>query len=469
MSSPVVDRRGSLERRRPKLSVAARDLPAAIQWHEGMLLEPQHFQSMAQRQEMLVHYHAASTSPYHWGVLSYEVDRALLLKGVFRVTELEAILPDGLIVSYIAGDGPDLSTDLANRIDDMKQSAVTVSLAVAARGRGVRFDERYSSEESEPMRDENTGEGEARFSVLRPRLQLLADDPPLKYVHFPLAKISFRNQFTMTSFEPPQLRVSPGSAIYRNCQAIATNLRDKAINLSRTVDSPSASSSESQILGTKSLIHCLVGELPLLEALLATGTAHPFSIYLALCSVVGHVAGLGRMLVPPVLMQYDHNDLAATFESAQMAIARAVSEGVHESYSEYRFTSEQDEFRLRFDEEWTSHSLILGVRAPAGVSEADMAAWVASSVIGGRSQILGMRDRRVTGVRRRRIDSEADLVPSRGVTLFVITPDPQLISTGEDLVILSPRDDSRPRPEEIVLYVKNPAPAPDPATHVPSR
>lgn len=34
----------------------ADDLPAAVQWHEGMLLAPQHFQVRALRQEELLHW-----------------------------------------------------------------------------------------------------------------------------------------------------------------------------------------------------------------------------------------------------------------------------------------------------------------------------------------------------------------------------------------------------------------------------
>src|SRR5262249_28543467 len=50
------------------LPMSARDLPAAIQWYEGMLLAPQHFQQSSLRQEALLAYHLAALSPYHWGV-----------------------------------------------------------------------------------------------------------------------------------------------------------------------------------------------------------------------------------------------------------------------------------------------------------------------------------------------------------------------------------------------------------------
>ena len=72
----------------------ANELPAAIQWHEGMLLAPQHFQQLSLRQERLLHYHASHLAPFHYGVIRLRLDNALLLEGTIRVLELEAILPE---------------------------------------------------------------------------------------------------------------------------------------------------------------------------------------------------------------------------------------------------------------------------------------------------------------------------------------------------------------------------------------
>ena len=43
----------------------AREIPEAIQWHEGMLLSPQHFQQMSLRQDMLSHYHINLSNPFN--------------------------------------------------------------------------------------------------------------------------------------------------------------------------------------------------------------------------------------------------------------------------------------------------------------------------------------------------------------------------------------------------------------------
>ena len=458
MSETLQIQRGAArERRKGRAQTTAREVPGAIQWHEGMLLAPQHFQWLSHRHEALLQYHAAAISPFHWGVRHLEIDRVLLVDGVLRILELEAVMPDGLVVSQSAGQVPELSVDLTGRVDEMKQRPLMVHLAVAARGRGLAFAERYGSADAGPVADENTGEGDLPMPVLEPKLMLVvAEDLPPKYVGFPLVEIAYRNEvFTRTEFEPPWLRVGPGSATYDLCVAIAARLREKTVFLADQVRTPSVSASAAQLLETRLLVHCLTGELPAFEAVLRTGVSHPFPLYVALCSLVGHVAGLGRALIPPVLEPYDHNNLQATFAQAHAFIDRAVSEGVHEAYTRYTFNREGEEYHLLFDPDWATRSLILGVQAPSGVSEQEMAAWVAGSVIACASKIASLRDHRVMGLRRKRVDTDADLVPPRGMSLYSLPVDTQFIVPGEDLVVINPASEGQLKPESIVLFVRN--------------
>lgn len=445
-------------RRKGRMAASAADVPPAIQWHEGMLLAPQHFQWSTQRQEALLHYHAAALNPFHWGVRHLRIDPVLLVDGTLRVLELEAVLPDGLIVSHLPDETPDLMIDLAERADDMRQRPVTVHLAVAARGRGVVLADRFGFEEGGPAIDENTGEGELPVPVLKPRLRLLLDDdPPPKYVTFPLAKVMYRNEvFARTSYEPPWLRVAAGSALYEMCQGIAARLREKAAFLAEQARSSMSSVRAPQLLETRSMVHAMVGGLPAFEAALRCGASHPFPLYLALCNLLGHVAGLGRALMPPVLEPYDHNELFATFDQVKVALFQALDEGIHEGYTAYAFAWEEGAFRLRFDPDWMTRPLILGVKAPLGVPEAEMAAWVAASLIAARPKIAGLWDRRVVGTKRKRIEAETDMVPIRGVSLYSLTADPEFVVPGEELEIrnLDDRGGKR-RPDEVVLYVRN--------------
>ena len=441
-------------RRKGRARTTARDVPPAIQWHEGMLLAPQHFQWLAQRQESLLHYHASAVSPFHWGIRHLEIDTVKLVDGLFRVIELEAVMPDGLVVSYSAGDGPDLTLDLT-QLADIKTKPALVQLAVVARTRGLALAERYSFEESTPVPDENTGEGDLPLLVLQPRLQLIAgDEPAPKYISFPLAQVQYEHEvYTRTRFEPPMLRVAPGSALHGLCSAVTTRLREKAAVLADQARS-TADAHAPQRLETKLQIHCLVGELPAFEAILGSGAAHPFQLYAAFCALLGHVAGVSRSLIPPPLDRYDHNDLMATFEQVRASISRALDEGIHEAYVAYPFTKDGEEFRLFFDPDWMTRPLVLGVRAPVGMPAREMAAWVAACIVGSRSQVESLRDRRMTGARRKPIEADADLVPASGVTLYALTADPEFITPGEDLIVLRPGESSVRSPEQIVLYIR---------------
>ncbi len=444
------------ERRKGRARTTARDVPPAIKWEEGMLLAPQHFQSLAQRSETLLHYHATSMSPFHWGIRHLEVDTVKLVDGVFRVIELEALMPDGLIVSYSAGDGPDLAVDLT-QLPDIKQKPAIVYLAVVARSRGLALAERFAFDDSGPIPDENTGEGELPMIVLRPKLHLIAgEEPAPKFISFPLAEVKYEHDvYVRTRFEPPLLRVAPGSALHGLCSAVTTRLREKAATLADQARS-TADAHAPQRLETKTLIHCLVGELPAFEAILGTGNAHPFTLYVSFCALLGHVAGVSRSLIPPPLDRYDHNDLMATFEQVRTSISRALDEGIHEAYTAYTFRKDGEEFRLYFDPEWMTRPLVIGVRAPQGMSTRDASAWMSACIIASRSHIESLRDRRMSGARRKAIEADADLVPSTGVTLYALTADPEFITPGEDLVVLRPGESSAHSPEQMVLYIRKP-------------
>src|SRR5262245_51728831 len=169
-----------------------------------MLLAPQHFQQLAWRQEALLHYTTLAASPFYWGVRHLRIDPVLLVNGILRVIELEAIMPDGLLVTHTPQAPDALEVDLAPYAEAIRQQALPVHLAVPARPRGLPSAQgdvaRYVSVEGAAMIDENTGEGDIRIPRLRPRLSLLLTaTPPARYVHLPLACVCYQDEvFALT-------------------------------------------------------------------------------------------------------------------------------------------------------------------------------------------------------------------------------------------------------------------------------
>jgi type VI secretion system protein ImpJ len=439
-----------------KENVNSKQIPEAIQWHEGMLLAPQHLQQLSQRSESLVQYYLHAIAPFFWGIRHLEIDQKLLTTGVFRVLKLEAVMPDGLVVSHQAGQGgPDLQLALQN----VQHQPVTIHLAVPARSLVATKGDlpRYHSIEGEPVVDESTGDGEISIPRLKPLLRLFAGDiPPAKFVSFPLAKVQYRNEaFGPADFIPPATIVPIGSHIWEMCSLTAAKIRERALFLSEQVRSPAAASRIPLMMETKSRIQCLVSGLPQFEAIMNTGVAHPFELYKAFCLLAGNLAGIGYSMVPPVFAAYKHNDLYTNFSQLQEFAFTMMEEGIPESYMAIPFQLVRKMFSLVFDSEWKDRRLFLAMRGQTGMSEKDVVEWGEQCRIGSESVMRSMRDKRVLGAGRQFIQSYEALVPARGVVLFALDYDPQFIRPDESLQVVNDSEGAGLHPAEIILYVRN--------------
>src|SRR6185503_8110550 len=134
---------------RIKALMNAYEIPDAIQWHEGLLLTPQHFQQLSSRHEALVQYGTSLVSPFCWGVRRFKYHAISLPAGKLRILELEAVMPDGLVVVHglhNAGRDDVLEIDLSAHADQMGHRGVLVHVAVAAQHNGSNgHSNRYES------------------------------------------------------------------------------------------------------------------------------------------------------------------------------------------------------------------------------------------------------------------------------------------------------------------------------------
>lgn len=96
-------------------------ISSAIQWHDGMLIGPQHFQEAFFRSEDLIHYYAKNLSPYAYGITKIKVDDSAFTTGAFRIEEVEGIFPDGLEFCYDSKLDSDLIIKLADYSDELSK------------------------------------------------------------------------------------------------------------------------------------------------------------------------------------------------------------------------------------------------------------------------------------------------------------------------------------------------------------
>jgi len=435
-----------------------RPIPDLIQWHEGLLLTPQHFQQLSSRIESLVQALPSWYVPYYWGVRNLDFDRTGLTAGLLMIRELDAVMPDGLHVSVTDREG--LQLDLRPLATAFRQAPMQIHLAMPiANGQAqTGAVHRFISYEGDPVADENTGDGGVAIPRLRPRLSLVAaTQPPPRFTSFPLLEVRCEGEtFLPTPYIPPTLAVAASSPLGRKCGDMAERLRVKAIELAeRAILAPqSAFAAEA-----RTQLHSLVSALPAFEAVLRTDSAHPCALYVEACRLAGHVAILSHGLLPPVFPAYAHNDPRKSFDQVLQFISQAVDEGVPDTVRRFAFLQEGETFRLPADAAWSPAfgigslaRLVLAIRSEGDRDQ--VVTWGENCVIGGQSAVPSLLARRVLGLRRRFAEHIGELRPPRGIHLFELVPDAEVLSPGEDLLVLG--SSSGVRPEAIFLYVYEP-------------
>ncbi len=68
-------------------------------WSEGLFVTPQHFQQQQRYFTEQDKLYNLSSSSYHWGVLTLEIDQSALVELKIVITQCQIILPDGTIVT----------------------------------------------------------------------------------------------------------------------------------------------------------------------------------------------------------------------------------------------------------------------------------------------------------------------------------------------------------------------------------
>ena len=446
----------------------AYEIPDAIQWHEGLLLTPQHFQQLSSRHEALVQYGTSLIAPFCWGVRRFKHHAISLPAGKFRVLELEAVMPDGLVVVHGFASNRDdvLEIDLAKYADQMTYRGALVHIAVAARQNGTTNGDvpRYESFKGDPVADEVSAGKSQAIHRLKPRLTLhVGDKLPNNYVGFPIARVMQRDaSFTLDdTFVPPLLAVpiksidGDTSAVAAQrlgemCSQVAQRVRKRAMYLADEARSPVAANRFGNGAGIKTLMHSLVGALPQYEAVLQSGCAHPYLVYIALCGMAGQLAVLGTEMVPPSFDPYNHNDLYSTFQPVLDFIDRVMDQGVPVSYKAFPFIYQDGAYELRFEGNWMKKQLAIGIRGERGMSEDEIVKWGESCLIGSQTRIGLLRENRIRGAIRKHAERVGDIVTAKGVALFSLMADESFVEPEKLLQIVNREG---PRPSEIVLYV----------------
>ena len=433
-----------------------------IEWHEGMLLSPQHFQQLSARLDSLVSWQILAAAPFSWGVRSFKFDTGLLPTGLLRVLELEAIMPDGTAIQYSAANPEhgSLELSLAPYAETMANEPLniylTLPIASTARQRSAAF--RFRSVAGAPVEDEISDAEPADIPRLLPLIALSAGSvPPGTHVYLRLGNAFKDNEVVkMGELLPPLIEVARDNPLWTAVAALLGQLRGKAAFVAKQTAVPSSRIDDRLAhLELKDRLRSLLAGLPHTEAVLRTPHLHPLPLYWALCSLLASLSLLRPGGLPAIPMDYDHANPSAVFKPLLLALQDAVSD-VSQEYREHKFEFKQGIFETQLQPQWVSGArIVVGLR---GQSDKDLLAWMDSAIVGAQSAYPSLRERRILGATRSAIESadELGLRPGSGYLLFAIQIQSDLTVAGERLVIANANEGkTSQRPQEIVLFIKD--------------
>ncbi|QGZ64846.1 type VI secretion system baseplate subunit TssK [Paraburkholderia acidisoli] len=431
-----------------------------IEWFEGMVLSPQHFQQTSARLDSLVAWQTLAAAPFSWGVRRLVFDQGLLPAGLLRVLELDAILPDGTALTYDAQAEGAARLELALDpfADQLSLGPLDFYLtlpAVATLRRGAQL-KRYRSSAGAPVEDQVSDAPAADIARLVPNLALAAGElPSASHVWLRLGSLYKDNEVVrLGEHQPPLLEIARDNPLWTAVASLLGQLRGKAAFVARQTANPSSKVDDRLTqLELKDRLRSLLSALPLAEAVLRTPHLHPLALYHALAALNGSLAMLKPGGLPPVPPDYDHADPLAVFTPLVRSLRESMSE-VNEEYREHKFEFRHGAFEIALNADWIGERLVVGLR---GQSDRDLLAWMDGAVIGSQSVYASLRSRRVLGAARRGIDYAEDLGlrSGSGYLLFEVEAEAALVLASELLVIGNPNEGaSAQRPQEMLLFVK---------------
>jgi type VI secretion system protein ImpJ len=439
------------------------DLPQLIEWHEGMLLTPQHFQQFAARSELLTQLMFTHGGGFRWGLIDLMIDQAALSGGVLRILNIEAVMPDGLLALGGSQRGVELEFDLQRAEGNPARIYLIVPREAALYDRSDYSRYEAFAAKGEFTADNVSGAQPATIPRARARLRLTSGESSLSGMTA-LPLIEFAVQGTVskqTEYIAPLLRMKPGSALTNLCAPVRKTVREKATELASRL-SPDARYSD--LTGLQQL-QWLVSGLPLVEALLESDQAHPYALYLAFCSMAGSVAFLSHARVPPIFDPYNHDDLRSSFEEVLSFIQLALSEGLIENWIGQLFTKRAeagsrpgDQFEIEpslekafgAEADFSAPFLALMLRGPSDA----MTAWGESCLLAGEDTIFDLEVSRSRGASCERVDSLGDLVPTPGSVLFRVKNEGKWLNPSNKLVLKAAKQEAS-MPDAATLFIKN--------------
>jgi len=299
-----------------------------VVWSEGMFMSPHHLQQQDLYHEQLLDVRLAAMEPYPWGVVTLELDLEALRAGQVQLSRFVGVLPDGLPVSFEAGDAEAPPARPAEGYFPPAQRTLDVYLGVPRERSGVESfgsgerlggSPRYTPS-TRPISDltASTSISQVAFGQRNVRL-LFGTEPRDDFDAIKLCELSRDKSGNLTlvdTYIPPSLRIDASPFIMNELRTLLRLMVSKQRQLSSRRRHRDASALEFTA-GDVTLfleLNALNGTIPYLQHALDAGNLRPRDVYLTLIQVAGQLCTFSVSADPSTLPSFQFTNMRATFE-----------------------------------------------------------------------------------------------------------------------------------------------------------
>lgn len=331
------------------------DFEKPILWHQGLFLQPHHFQQNDIYFKSLLKPHNKYHTPFFWGCSQIQMQQSALEQRIIEIEKCEIIFQDGTWIKYpentviqprsfkdisfdVEGDTPVTVYLGIKKWDSYKQNVTATDASQSRESVGTRF---LSYTEPETVRDTHEGGDPTAVRKMDHFVKIFWDheiNQFTDYLMMPILKLQLDDDQVKSArdYAAPCCAVSESDGLMQ----ILKNLRENIISRCRVFESYKLSHGfQSSDFDAHFLPHLLVlntlnRSLPVINHIIDTADFHPLHVYAALRQIIGDLStftdrinALGQTKEGiNLLSEYDHEDIFSCFNEAQILISEILKE-----------------------------------------------------------------------------------------------------------------------------------------------
>ncbi|MBT3202816.1 MAG: type VI secretion system baseplate subunit TssK [Gammaproteobacteria bacterium] len=324
----------------------------SVFWHQGLFLQPQHFQLADRSQEARLYPYQNYLQPHFWGVCQIQMLASSLGHRTCEIESGEFIFPDGTFISIPQNSiisprsfeeewvDPDKPFTIYLALHKHSQYDDNVSV-LADLGSHQDVTTRYvTTTNPENIKDLYAQGPEAQVKFLRYALKIVFDnekDEMNDYDLIPISQVIRDGDAIIYNqqYLPPSITISSTPELFRIIKEVRDEITGRAMQLSAYKAPVHAKKGfDANLLRYKMALQSLSRFVPRLFHITESGQVHPWDVYGVLRELIGEISTFtdrmtllgetyeGERLLPG----YEHTDLGNCFYSASNIVSQLLNE-----------------------------------------------------------------------------------------------------------------------------------------------